>query len=83
NGWGGWTLRAPTQLQIVWLPEYTSTPRATYVRVPLWVLLATVALATAILWYRDRRPPKGHCRGCGYNLRGNVSGVCPECGVAA
>ncbi|GJM24523.1 MAG: hypothetical protein DHS20C16_09380 [Phycisphaerae bacterium] len=20
------------------------------------------------------------CRGCGYNLTGNVSGVCPECG---
>ena len=26
--------------------------------------------------YRD-----GHCRKCGYNLTGNVSGVCPECGV--
>jgi hypothetical protein len=22
----------------------------------------------------------GHCRNCGYNLTGNVSGVCPECG---
>jgi hypothetical protein len=22
------------------------------------------------------------CRGCGYNLTGNVSGVCPECGRA-
>ena len=21
------------------------------------------------------------CRGCGYNLTGNVSGVCPECGI--
>ncbi|UCG15461.1 MAG: hypothetical protein JSV19_09200 [Phycisphaerales bacterium] len=24
--------------------------------------------------------PRGHCQSCGYNLTGNVSGVCPECG---
>ena len=31
---------------------------------------------------RERRPfyPPGHCQKCGYNLTGNVSGVCPECG---
>ena len=28
---------------------------------------------------RKRRPP-GHCVQCGYNLTGNVSGRCPECG---
>jgi hypothetical protein len=27
-----------------------------------------------------RRHPPGHCQACGYNLTGNVSGVCPECG---
>lgn len=30
------------------------------------------------------RPPKlspGHCTTCGYNLRGNVSGKCSECGA--
>jgi hypothetical protein len=47
---------------------------------PWWIPLILVAIPTAILWYRDRRPPKGCCQGCGYNLRGNVSGVCPECG---
>lgn len=25
----------------------------------------------------------GHCRMCGYDLTGNVSGVCPECGTPA
>lgn len=25
----------------------------------------------------------GHCRRCGYDLTGNVSGVCPECGTKA
>ena len=29
---------------------------------------------------RARRPPPGHCRRCGYDLTGNVSGRCPECG---
>ncbi len=32
---------------------------------------------------RDRRRvPPGHCRRCGYDLTGNKSGVCPECGAA-
>ncbi len=26
------------------------------------------------------RYPSGHCQSCGYNLTGNVSGRCPECG---
>lgn len=30
------------------------------------------------LRYRDRK--EGSCRHCGYNLTGNVLGVCPECG---
>ena len=31
------------------------------------------------LW-RERRRSQGRCVCCGYSLRGNVSGVCPECG---
>ena len=30
-------------------------------------------------WSRQRH---GRCRECGYDLTGNVSGVCPECGTA-
>jgi hypothetical protein len=49
--------------------------------VPLWLPLALVAGPTAFLWWLDRRRiPPGHCRKCGYNLTGNVSGTCPECG---
>ena len=32
---------------------------------------------------RDIRRWRGLCTQCAYNLRGNVSGVCPECGAAA
>jgi hypothetical protein len=34
-------------------------------------------------WRRARRGARlGLCRHCSYDLRGNVSGVCPECGIA-
>jgi hypothetical protein len=51
------------------------------VRVPLWLLALAVGFPTAILFWRDRGYGPGHCRKCGYNLTGNVSGICPECGT--
>ena len=48
--------------------------------VPVWIPFLAFAVPTAFLWYRDRRPSKGHCQQCGYDLTGNVSGKCPECG---
>ena len=45
-------------------------------------IAAVVATPTAILFYRDRRRiPPNHCQRCSYNLTGNVSGRCPECGT--
>jgi hypothetical protein len=61
-----------------WWSRYQSVR---YVELPLWLPLLIVALPTAFMFYRDRnRIPPGHCSTCGYNLTGNVSGVCPECG---
>jgi hypothetical protein len=33
-------------------------------------------------WFHPTKysPPAGFCVKCGYNLTGNVSGICPECG---
>jgi hypothetical protein len=47
-------------------------------------LVALLLLVTALGWVfprviRSRFPP-GHCQTCGYNLTGNTSGRCPECG---
>jgi hypothetical protein len=32
-------------------------------------------------YLRSRPPIPGRCRECGYDLTGNVSGICPECGL--
>lgn len=52
------------------------------VSVPIWTLLAIAAIPTAALWWRNRPFPNGRCQRCGYDLTGNVSGRCPECGEA-
>lgn len=51
-------------------------------RFPVWLLVVTVGLPTGILWWRDRRPKAGFCKVCKYDLTGNLSGTCPECGAA-
>ncbi len=65
--------------------EVTQTPRGTLklaiARIPFWFLLLLTAVPTAWLWHRDRRRiPPGCCLRCGYDLTGNTSGVCSECG---
>ncbi len=53
--------------------------------VPLAVIMLAVSISSvATLAHFPARPPlPGFCAGCGYNLTGNVSGICPECGRAA
>jgi len=64
------------------LPSYRSVGQGYYwgANCPLWIPFILVGLPTAWLWYADRRrPAPGACR-CGYDLTGNTSGRCPECG---
>ncbi len=54
-----------------------------HVEMPLYLLVIPFASLTAWLWYRNqRRSRRGQCSECGYDLTGNTSGVCPECGNA-
>lgn len=52
---------------------------------PVAAVLALVLPGTRVLRTlirRARRPTAGRCTQCSYDLAGNVSGVCPECGTA-
>lgn len=61
-----------------YLTESTNTVKL----LNLWVVALFAAFAFGIaLWYQ-RNPKHGHCTRCGYNLAGNTSGVCPECGTS-
>ena len=87
-GWTGYRLR---DLDVCWWPSYDdSTSPATGIHlrqrtrrliVPLWILLLLTAIPTIILWRLDRRRLVGYCRKCEYDLTGNVTGVCSECGT--
>ena len=44
-------------------------------------ILFIVLVALASLLKNLYRVQPGFCKSCGYNLTGNISGVCPECGT--
>jgi hypothetical protein len=83
---GGWHVyydvpQPGSSYSSVWVQRSAlSDGGTTILHVPLWLILLATAIPMAVLWRRGRRPPKGCCQGCGYNLIGNVSGICPECG---
>ncbi len=51
-----------------------------------WMLSMAIGVCAGALvfWLCVRTPPRhpaGHCQNCGYDLTGNDTGVCSECGV--
>jgi hypothetical protein len=47
-----------------------------------YALAIAAVVAIPFRWLRKTTPPKtGQCQKCGYDLTGNVSGRCPECGT--
>lgn len=71
-----------------WLPRLAhtplpGTPGVWYAAVPLWIPLGLAGAAAAFFWTRRPRAAEGACTACGYDLTGNVTGRCPECGRPA
>ena len=57
-------------------------PATVDVTIPLWSLLSILMVPTVLLWRQRRpRPKVSQCPSCLYNLTGNLSGKCPECGT--
>ena len=84
--WRGWSGMGSVGLSITGAGEWLFwefTASNGIVAAPIWLPLLAIGIATIVLWRLDRRPlPPGHCP-CGYDLTGNVSGTCPECGKEA
>jgi hypothetical protein len=46
-----------------------------------WILVPFSVIPIRVLLLKRRHAADCRCRRCGYNLTGNISGVCPECGT--
>ena len=44
------------------------------------IMLPGLISAVLVMRVTQPRDKRNHCRSCGYDLTGNVSGNCPECG---
>ncbi len=77
-------LLRPTPRQwagISWWPNRVELPR--WASLVVLILLGAYPITTFMRgpWRRRQRKKRGHCFNCGYDLTGNESGVCPECGT--
>jgi hypothetical protein len=50
--------------------------------VPIWVVLLPLIFVAILAHKRMRKPRPPQCKCCNYDLRGNMYGICPECGTA-
>ena len=65
------------------LPAYGRSQRRIEIPLPetTGVAFGFGGLCLGLLWWLSRGGSPGRaCQGCGYDLTGNISGVCPECG---
>ncbi len=62
------------------IPDY----KRWYLMPRLWVVVAAFGILplASVLRFWARRCRAGECQSCRYDLTGNTSGVCPECGTA-
>jgi hypothetical protein len=78
----GWFVAPNKMAYIVWrrLPWWLSQSGPRLI-LPLWIPITLIGAAYVVgLLMSVRRKRENHCQ-CGYNLRGNRSGICPECGT--
>ena len=69
---------------MVWQPDAAQYFGSWTVTMPLWIPFLLLVVPTGILFWLDRgRMPAHCCQGCGYDLTGNTSGACPECGESS
>ena len=79
----GWSfMRQRGGLGLKWYEYRAVRSWKTTLVIPLWIpFVAPLAIATLTHFVGRPRRRRGHCANCGYNLHGNTSGRCPECGT--
>lgn len=82
--WGkdGWQWRDSEGGPPLCLPRVRTDGPVVGVTIPLWIPFVIVLVASLIAWRVGWTRSTGHCLQCAYDLTGNRSGVCPECGEA-
>jgi hypothetical protein len=67
-----------------WIEVSLWLPLGLTLALPLLALISRGSALPRVLWraIKEFGVAPGHCRHCGYNLAGNTSGACPECGTA-
>lgn len=82
--WPGWLERPSpaVMLSAPGLGSWCARPASWLYAIPLWMpmLITAGVLCGAVVTARHARRA-GVCAHCGYNLTGNISGICPECGT--
>ncbi len=64
-------------------PTVYGDARGYAIWIPFWLVIAVFSPFAFVQWRRTLRAlsiPPNHCPTCRYDLTGNTSGVCPECG---
>lgn len=80
----GWQVNTPVLPPAGW--RTSDRCFHSWIGFPLWVPLGVLLAFPTLGFLRHRvrllhRRKRGLCPFCGYSLRGNVSGMCPECGT--
>lgn len=66
----------------LWRPNFGCQKVWRFIILPTWLpLLICTCTLLFLSWRNRKRRLEGGCQTCRYNLTGNVSGQCPECGT--
>jgi hypothetical protein len=72
--------RQPVLNQMIQLFSWPYRNKASCLMVPLGSPVVILLVVSSWRFWRRMSPSVG-CQKCGYNLQGNTSGTCPECGI--
>ena len=64
-----------------WPTAVSEASGYSYLAFPLWIPFLFALIGFGIFGRLSRKSSPGCCCECGYNLTGNMSGICSECGA--